>query len=56
MTGHQDANQAPGSRFPGAGIGRPIDLARAALFLPSGDRGFVTGHDFVVDGGLMLRV
>jgi NAD(P)-dependent dehydrogenase (short-subunit alcohol dehydrogenase family) len=56
LTGHQDANQAPDSRFPGAGIGRPIDLARAALFLASGDRGFVTGHGFVVEGGLMLRV
>jgi 3-oxoacyl-[acyl-carrier protein] reductase len=37
-------------------VGRPIDLARAALFLASDDGGFVTGHGLVVDGGLMLRV
>jgi len=37
-------------------LGRPIDLARAALFLASDDGGFVTGHGLVVDGGLMLRV
>jgi 3-oxoacyl-[acyl-carrier protein] reductase len=37
-------------------LGKPIDLARAALFLASEDGGFVTGHGLVVDGGLMLRV
>jgi 3-oxoacyl-[acyl-carrier protein] reductase len=37
-------------------LGKPIDLARGALFLASDDGGFVTGHGLVVDGGLMLRV
>jgi 3-oxoacyl-[acyl-carrier protein] reductase len=37
-------------------LGEPIDIARAALFLASGDGGFVTGHGLRVDGGLMLRV
>ncbi|MFT3810694.1 MAG: SDR family NAD(P)-dependent oxidoreductase [Micropepsaceae bacterium] len=36
--------------------GQPIDLARAALFLASGDAAFITGHGLNVDGGLMLRV
>ncbi len=36
--------------------GKPIDLARAALFLASDDGGFVTGHGLVVDGGLTLRI
>lgn len=37
-------------------LGQPIDIARGALFLASGDGGFVTGHGLVIDGGLMLRV
>jgi 3-oxoacyl-[acyl-carrier protein] reductase len=37
-------------------LGRPEDLAKAALFLASDDGAFVTGHGLTVDGGLMLRV
>ncbi|MFZ5669564.1 MAG: SDR family NAD(P)-dependent oxidoreductase [Pseudomonadota bacterium] len=37
-------------------LGRPVDIARAALFLASDDGGFVTGQALGVDGGLMLRV
>jgi NAD(P)-dependent dehydrogenase (short-subunit alcohol dehydrogenase family) len=33
--------------------GRPEDIAAAALFLASEDSRFVTGHNLVVDGGLM---
>ncbi len=32
-------------------IGQPDDIAAAALFLASEDSGFVTGTEFVVDGG-----
>jgi NAD(P)-dependent dehydrogenase (short-subunit alcohol dehydrogenase family) len=35
-------------------IGAPDELARAALFLASGDSSFVTGTDLLVDGGLVL--
>lgn len=37
-------------------LGKPIDLARAALFLASDESAFITGHGLNVDGGLMLRV
>jgi 3-oxoacyl-[acyl-carrier protein] reductase len=37
-------------------LGRPEDLAKAALFLASDDGAFVSGHGLTVDGGLMLRV
>ena len=32
-------------------LGEPIDVARVALFLASDDAAFVTGIDFLVDGG-----
>lgn len=35
-------------------IGRPEEIARAALFLASDDSTFVTGTDMLVDGGLVL--
>lgn len=32
-------------------IGQPIDIANLALFLASDESGFITGQNFVVDGG-----
>ena len=32
-------------------LGRPEEIASAALFLASEDASFVTGHSLVVDGG-----
>jgi NAD(P)-dependent dehydrogenase (short-subunit alcohol dehydrogenase family) len=34
-------------------LGQPEDIARAALFLASGDSGWVTGTSLTVDGGIM---
>jgi NAD(P)-dependent dehydrogenase (short-subunit alcohol dehydrogenase family) len=38
-------------RTPWPRLGRPDDVARAALFLASDDASFVTGIDLMVDGG-----
>jgi 3-oxoacyl-[acyl-carrier protein] reductase len=34
-------------------LGSPDDIARAALFLASGESGWVTGTSLTIDGGVM---
>jgi NAD(P)-dependent dehydrogenase (short-subunit alcohol dehydrogenase family) len=36
-------------------LGHPKDIARAALFLASGDSSWITGSSLVVDGGVLCR-
>jgi cyclopentanol dehydrogenase len=36
-------------------LGRPEDIAGAALFLASEDASFITGHSLVIDGGMTIR-
>jgi NAD(P)-dependent dehydrogenase (short-subunit alcohol dehydrogenase family) len=36
--------------------GRPIEVAKAALFLASDDSSFITGHALMVDGGLTIQL
>jgi len=40
-------------RTPMPRLGRPDDIARAALFLASDEATYVTGHNLMVDGGWM---
>jgi NAD(P)-dependent dehydrogenase (short-subunit alcohol dehydrogenase family) len=46
------ARQMFGGRAPLGRIGRPEELAAAALYLASDDSSFCTGIDLVVDGGM----
>jgi NAD(P)-dependent dehydrogenase (short-subunit alcohol dehydrogenase family) len=41
------------SRTPFPRLGRPEDVAGAALFLASDDCSFISGHNLMVDGGWM---
>ena len=36
-------------------LGRPEDIAAAALYLASDESAFVTGHVLAVDGGLTIH-
>lgn len=47
----EDHDQHPVGR-----VGRPSDIAQMALFLSSKEAGFITGQDFVVDGGMTKKM
>lgn len=48
-----DALEYSHMRTPMARLGRPMDVAQAALFLASAEASYVTGHNLLVDGGWM---
>ncbi|MEW2119218.1 SDR family oxidoreductase [Streptomyces sp. NPDC005474] len=35
-------------------LGEPADVSRLLLFLASSDASFITGSEYVIDGGLVL--
>ena len=47
----EDKRQHPAGR-----VGRPEDIAALALFLASDDAGFITGQNFIVDGGMTTQM
>ena len=47
----EDKRQHPAGR-----VGRPEDIAALALFLASDDAGFITGQNFIVDGGMTSQM
>lgn len=48
-----DAMEYSLMRTPMPRLGRPMDVAQAALFLASAEASYVTGHNLLVDGGWM---
>jgi len=36
-------------------LGEPVDIGNAAVFLASDEASWITGHNLVIDGGLLLR-
>ena len=49
------ATAAIKASHPWGTLGKPEDIARAALFLVSEDAQWVTGHPLVVDGGYVAQ-
>jgi NAD(P)-dependent dehydrogenase (short-subunit alcohol dehydrogenase family) len=47
----EDERQHPAGR-----VGKPEDIAALALFLASADAGFITGQNFIVDGGMTAQM
>lgn len=47
----EDHEQHPAGR-----VGRPEDIADAAAFLMSDEAGFITGAEFVIDGGMTRKM
>jgi 3-oxoacyl-[acyl-carrier protein] reductase len=43
-------------QYPLRKVGRPGDIANAAVFLCSDEASFITGHSLVVDGGLSIQL
>ncbi|WP_342640578.1 SDR family NAD(P)-dependent oxidoreductase [Rhodoligotrophos ferricapiens] len=44
-----------GSHIPMGRVGRPEEIANAALFLLSDGASYITGIDLIVDGGMLLK-
>lgn len=44
------------AQHPAGRVGRPADVAELALYLCSDKAGFITGQEFVVDGGMMRKM
>lgn len=45
------------AQHPAGRVGRPEDIARACLFLASGEEaGFLTGQNLVIDGGMTVKM
>lgn len=47
----EDHEQHPAGR-----VGKPSDISRIAVFLAGDDAGFITGQDFIVDGGMTKKM
>lgn len=47
----EDKKQHPASR-----VGKPLDIARAVMFLCDEDNGFITGENITVDGGMTKQM
>jgi len=49
-------SEADRSQHPAGRVGTPEDVGRAAVFLCSGESGFITGQNLVIDGGMTVKM
>jgi NAD(P)-dependent dehydrogenase (short-subunit alcohol dehydrogenase family) len=53
---HGELKPADHAQHPVGRVGRPQDVAAAVSYLLSDDAGFITGAEFVVDGGMTRKM
>ncbi|MGB5928562.1 MAG: glucose 1-dehydrogenase [Cyclobacteriaceae bacterium] len=51
-----DHRQKDKDQHPAGRVGTPEDIGRAALYLCSDEAGFITGQNFVIDGGMTINL
>jgi NAD(P)-dependent dehydrogenase (short-subunit alcohol dehydrogenase family) len=44
------------TQHPAGRVGRPIDIARACLYLTNPQNNFITGTNLIVDGGMTRKM
>jgi NAD(P)-dependent dehydrogenase (short-subunit alcohol dehydrogenase family) len=49
-------SEADHDQHPAGRVGKPEDIASLAAYLASGEAGFITGANFVVDGGMTRKM
>jgi NAD(P)-dependent dehydrogenase (short-subunit alcohol dehydrogenase family) len=56
--GHKktELSQADHTQHPAGRVGRPEDIAEMVLYLCSEKAGFITGQNFVIDGGMTKKM
>jgi NAD(P)-dependent dehydrogenase (short-subunit alcohol dehydrogenase family) len=52
---YEEAGAALSAPYPLKRLGRPREIAQAALYLAGDESAFVTGADLVIDGGLSIQ-
>ncbi len=54
--GHEQLSAAHHAQHPASRVGTVEDIASLAAYLLSADAGFITGSEFVVDGGMTRKM
>ena len=55
-SGYDRLNEADHRQHPSQRVGKPADIARLCTFLAAQENDFITGQNFVVDGGMTKKM